>query len=113
MPISVHMLGLPRRMDSTQRTKNGKPAHSTTGVASTSSTHDIVCGATGTRRWPPIAIATPAIVSGNVHQKRRVKSSSSGLRSSSSDGMTGSSAMPQIGQFPGALRRICGCIGHV
>ncbi len=27
--------------------------------------------------------------------------------------MTGSSAMPQIGQVPGASRRISGCIGHV
>jgi hypothetical protein len=113
MPISVHMFGLPRRIESMQRTKNGKAAHSTTGVARTSSIHDIACGATGRTRCPPIATATPAIVRGSVHQNRRVKSSSSGLRSSSSDGISGSSAMPQMGQVPGALRRICGCIGHV
>jgi hypothetical protein len=32
MPISVHMFGLRLRIDCTQRTKNGQPAHSTTGV---------------------------------------------------------------------------------
>ena len=28
-------------------------------------------------------------------------------------GVIGSSAMPQIGQLPGPLRTICGCIGQV
>ncbi len=113
MPISVHMFGLRLRIESTQRTKNGQPAHSTTGVDNTSSSHDMVCGASGMNRWPPIASPTPATLNGSVHQKRRVKSTSSGFFSSSSDGISGSSAMPQIGQLPGAGRRICGCIGHV
>ena len=113
MPINVHMFGLRLRMESIQRTKNGQPAHSTTGVASTTSIHDIAEGANGMNRWPPIASTTPIAVSGSVHQKRRVKLSSSGFFSSSSDGISGSSAIPQIGQLPGAVRRICGCIGHV
>jgi hypothetical protein len=112
MPISVHMFGLRVRIDATQRTRNGQPAHSTTGVDSANSTHDIARGAIGTNACPPIASATPMTVSGSVHPKRRVKSSSSGLRSSSSEGISGSSAMPQIGQNPGAGRRICGCIGQ-
>jgi len=44
---------------------------------------------------------------------RPEKSSSSGFLSSSSDGITGSSAIPHIGQLPGAGLLICGCIGHV
>ena len=58
-------------------------------------------------------IAVTITVSGNVHQKRRRKSTNSGFCSSSSDGMTGSRVIPQIGQLPGALWRICGCIGQV
>ena len=46
------------------------------------------------------------------HQNRRVMSSSSGLLSSIVT-TRGSSAMPQIGQEPGASRTISGCIGHV
>jgi len=42
---------------------------------------------------------------------RRVKSVSSSL--GSSEGSIGSSAMPQIGQAPGASRMISGCIGQV
>jgi hypothetical protein len=60
-----------------------------------------------------MASKTPTMLSGNVHQNRRVKSSSSGFFSSSSVGISGSSAIPQIGQLPGAVRRICGCIGQV
>jgi hypothetical protein len=107
------MLGLRWRIESTQRMKNGQPAHSTTGVAMASSSHDIVAGASGMKRCPPIAMTTPTALSGSVDQNRRVKFSSSGFLSSSSVGISGSSAIPQIGQFPGAGRRICGCIGHV
>ena len=46
------------------------------------------------------------------HQNRRVMSSSSGLLSSIVT-IRGSSAIPQIGQAPGASRTISGCIGHV
>ncbi len=46
-------------------------------------------------------------------QKRRVMSSSSGLRSSASVTTRGYSAIPQIGQDPRASRTISGCIGQV
>ena len=39
--------------------------------------------------------------SGSVHQKRREKSFSSGLSSSSRLGNSGSRAMPHFGQVPG------------
>ena len=113
-PISVHMFGFPVRIESMQRRKNGAAAHNTTGVASTSSNHvRTVLETAGARRCPAMPEIATRIVSGSVHQKRRRKSTISGFSPSSSDGITGSSAMPQIGQLPGALRRISGCIGHV
>jgi hypothetical protein len=60
-----------------------------------------------------MAIIVTITVSGSVHQKRRRKSASSGLSSSSSPGITGSSAMPHFGQVPGPIWRISGCIGQV
>src|SRR5688572_14404277 len=107
------MLGLRWRIESMHRMKNGQPAQSTTGVDNTSSSHDMVLGASGMTLCPPIAKTTPTMLNGNVHQNRRLKSSSSGFFSSCSVGISGSSAMPQIGQLPGAGLRICGCIGHV
>jgi hypothetical protein len=50
--------------------------------------------------------ATPA-------QKRRVMARNSGFSVLAAAGVIGSSAMPQIGQLPGSLRTICGCIGQV
>jgi len=60
-----------------------------------------------------MASASTVSDSGRVHQKRRRKSVSSGFSSSSRLGIIGSSAMPQIGQLPGASRTICGCMGQV
>jgi hypothetical protein len=40
-------------------------------------------------------------------------STSSGFTSSASETVRGSSAMPQIGQLPGAFRTIWGCMGQV
>ena len=45
--------------------------------------------------------------------KRRVMSVNSALGPVWAVGISGSSDMPQIGQFPGPLCRICGCIGQV
>ncbi|EHL22393.1 hypothetical protein KYG_13256 [Acidovorax sp. NO-1] len=52
-------------------------------------------------RCPNMASTATINVRGSVHQKRREKSFSSGLSSSSRLGMSGSSPMPQIGQLPG------------
>ena len=113
MPISVHMFGLRLRMDCTQRTKNGQPAHSTTGVVSANSIQVRVAVGSAGREWPNIARSSTTTLSGRVHQKRRLKSRSSGFSSSSRLGISGSSAMPQIGQVPGPCWRISGCIGQV
>ncbi len=46
-------------------------------------------------------------------QNRRVMSRSSGFSASSKVGTRGSRAIPQMGQVPGSLRTISGCIGQV
>ena len=46
-------------------------------------------------------------------QNRRVMSTSSGLGPVSVPAISGSSAMPQIGQEPGPTFRISGCMGQV
>ncbi len=107
------MLGLRLRMDCAQRWKNGQAAHNTTGVLSTSSIQVRAAGDSAWKYWPNIASTSVATLSGRVHQKRRRKSVSSGFSPSSSEGIIGSSAMPQIGQVPGPSRTISGCIGQV
>ena len=94
------MFGLRCTIDCTPRTKNGQPAHSTIGSDSASSTHVCVDVAIQPSRCPNIASTVTTIVSGSVHQKRRRKSRNSGLSSSSSSGITGSSAMPHLGSVP-------------
>jgi hypothetical protein len=107
------MLGLRLATDCTPRTKNGHPAQSTIGIDSTSSTQLWVCMSMSCRRCPAMASAVTTTVKGNVHQKRRRKSTSSGLSLSSRLGISGSSAMPHFGQAPGWSWRTSGCIGHV
>ena len=105
------MFGLRFRTDAIARAKKGAPAQSTTGVASTSSSHSIQPG----RCQPnisPIATASSATVKGRAPSSRRCMSFSSGLTGSSSETVRGSSAIPQMGQEPGASRTICGCIGQ-
>jgi hypothetical protein len=116
--ISVNMLRLRVTTECQPRTKNGQPAQSTTGVASTSWAH--ATAACGKNRIGLIAgKSSPSIdqssgtVSTTPIQKRRVISMSSWFSPSSAVGASGSSAIPQIGQAPGASRRISGCIGHV
>ena len=61
----------------------------------------------------PIAANTTSTVSRTARRKRRVMSISSGFLPSSSVGVRGSSAMPQIGQLPARSRTISGCMGQV
>ena len=115
--IRVNMLRLRFTRLCQPRTKNGQPAHSTTGVPSASWIQLPTCGPP-TRciipvRWPPISRATTGTVSTSPIQKRRVKSNNSGLGATSAVATSGSRAMPQIGQLPGPTCRICGCMGQV
>ena len=113
MAIKVHMFGLRWMTDCTPRTKNGAPAHSTTGSVSSSSIQFCVPPLNRCKRWPPIASTKTANVSGKVQTKRRRKSVSSGFSPSSSVGISASSAMPHFGQAAGWSSRTSGCIGQV
>jgi len=110
------MFGLRFASESRKRTKNGQPPHNTTGVASASSSQDRILAGTMWRsagNIPPIASTSSGAVTTALTQNLRVMSTSSGLGSPSADATRGSSAMPQIGHAPGALRTISGCIGQV
>src|SRR3954451_5432703 len=109
------MLRLRLATDCGPRTKNGQPAHSTTGVGKASCTQLDGDAASGCQpnRCPPISSATTGSVSSTPIQNRRVMSMSSGFGPVSAVGVSGSSAMPQIGQEPGPSCRTSGCIGQV
>lgn len=115
--IRVNMFRFQVRTEAQPRTKKGHPAHSTTGVASTSCSHVFtVAGMTSStagNRWLPISRSTTGTASATPTQNRRVMSASSGLGPLSAVTSTGSSAIPQIGHDPGPGRRISGCIGQV
>jgi hypothetical protein len=99
--------------DAQPRSKKGSPHHNTTGVASTSCSHTAAPPGSNARKCSVIANATNGNDSATPIQNRRVMSASSGLAASAAVGAIGSSAMPQIGQLPGPLRTISGCIGQV
>ena len=112
---SVNMLRWRVTIDVQPRRKKGHPAHSTIGAVSASCAQGLIAGGT---TWmssisATIEIVSSGTVSAAATHVRRVKSTSSGLGASSSDGSSGSSAMPQIGQVPDPSLRICGCIGQV
>ena len=120
MAISVNMLALRFTSDAHPRWKNGQPHHSTTGVASSSSSQGKrrgrsngnanamnACG----HNMLPMAIASKGAVSVRPTQKRRVILRSSGF-SSSTVTVSGSSAMPHLGQGPGPVWRTSGHIGQ-
>ena len=110
------MLSERRATDCAPRTKNGQPAHSTTGVASTSSSQSFMpCGSSASmpNRCPPMSIARIGTASAAATHRRRVMPKSSSFGPSSRLASAGSSAMPQIGQLPGPTWRISGCIGQV
>ena len=108
MPISVNMLGLRFTNEAHMRSKNGHPAHRTTGALSSISAQ--ACTAGGKRwarglpgRTSDMARAKTGTVRARPTQNRRRMSASSGFSGSSRVTVRGSSAMPQIGQLPGWL----------
>ena len=104
-------------MDCQPLTKNGNPHHRTTGVARANSIHahslaeNRCCMGMEGRNAETIS-ASMGTASATLIHSRLVISASSGLVSSAVTSR-GSSAMPQIGQEPGASRTISGCIGQV
>ncbi len=115
MAINVNMLRLRVRSDCQPRWKNGHPAQSTTGVASANCTQFDTVGLSRCTpaRWLPISSRKTGSASASPTQNRRVMSSSSGFGAASAVTVSGSSAMPQIGQEPGPSCRISGCMGQV
>ena len=100
------MLRLRFTTEAQPRWKNGQPAHRTTGVDKTNSIQVAIRGARSRCRpsagmWPPISRMNTGAVSASPIQKRRVMSESSWFGGASAVTVTGSSAMPQIGQIPG------------
>ena len=104
-------------MDCQPLTKKGSPHQRTTGVASANSIHaqalaeNRCCIGIEGRNAETISASIGAASATLIHN-RLVMSANSGLASSAVTSR-GSSAIPQIGQAPGASRTICGCIGHV
>ncbi len=97
--------------DAQARSRNGQPAHRTTGVARINSTHvlqlvDI----------PNIPRTNTGTVNTTATVKRRFMSTYSGFGCSegaSNENEAGSSAIPHLGHDPGPVWRTSGCIGHV
>jgi hypothetical protein len=118
MAMSVNILRCPERSESQPRTKNGQPHHSTAGIAIANCSHCLALADKKGRRsmpktWLPMSRASRTSESGTAIVSRRMKSISSGLSVISGGTPIGSSAMPQIGQWPGPSFTISGCIGHV
>src|SRR5580692_6626176 len=117
--ISVNIFRLRVTSDRPPRTKNGQPPHKTTGVARINSIHCHALGeancisAESPGNMSAMVTTRIGIVSATETQNLRVISTSSGFFSSSTLIVLGSSAIPQIGQDPGASRTISGCIGQV
>lgn len=119
--MSVNMFRLPVRSEAAPRVSSGQPAHSTAGVASTSSTQpstgppsQVLNGAPGS--MSPIASTKVGTARAVATMQRRVMPLSSPSSASLwASTVTGSSAMPQMGharQGPaGGTRRRC--IGQV
>ena len=102
------MLRLRLTTEAQARWKNGQPAHSTTGVASTNCSQVDRRGDTRSCRpsagmCPPISRTNTGRASARPIQKRRVMSISSRFGPASAVTSSGSSAMPQIGQLPGPV----------
>src|SRR6266581_482867 len=113
-PIRVNIFGLRLTSEDQKRSKNGQPPQRTTGVARKNS---IAFRTGGARRRPRDSPSMEKSRSGKdkaaLTQNRRRMESYSGSASTSAKTSIGSSAMPQMGQVPGPICTICGCIGQV
>ena len=106
-------------MDCQPRSKNGRPPHSTTGVANASSNQarrveDTPLSAPAAPNIWAMPASSKGAVRNTLHQKRLVIEINSILGGSAVAEITrGSRAIPQIGQSPGPRWTTCGCIGQV
>ena len=109
------MFRCPVRTDARPRLKKGRPAQTTTGVASANSIQAVATAIPirHPNRCPPMSSSSRGKASAAPTQSRRIMSASSWFGGASAVISRGSSAMPQIGQLPGPTRRISGSIGQV
>ena len=106
-------------IDCAARTKNGQPPQSTTGVASS----ELDPRARPGERERVPRVAGQHVRHGDEHERRRERGAHHepprhvaelgvlGVAAAAAE--RGSSAMPQIGQLPGALAHDLGCMGQV
>jgi len=116
--ISVNMFRCRLTIEAQPRWKKGHPPQRTTGEASASWIHVIAAGERIRSTGRPgsrsdMASRKVGIDRPRQIQNRLVMSTSSGFGASRSAIWRGSRAMPQIGQVPGPVRTISGCIGQV
>ncbi len=111
------MFGLRLTTDAHARSKNGRPAHRTTGTAQASWIQFDAARLSGTAPAPPIISVIARPKTGNPAaapiQARRVMSLSSGFGGSSAVAARASRAIPHSGQLPGRSCTTSGCIGQV
>jgi len=110
------MLRFQLTTDRQPRTKNGQPPQSTTGVASSISSHcrlraEIIPAMASGQNSAAVAPRKTGMARTVLTQKRRLMSSSSPVSSSVAT-VRGSSAMPHFGQFPGWSCTTSGCMGQ-
>ena len=110
------MFGLRLTIDAHPRSKNGRPAQSTTGAAQASWIQFETVRLSGSAPAPAtisvMAMPNTGSPIAAAMRNRRVMSASSGLGASSGVTARGSSAMPHAGHAPGASRRTSGHIGQ-
>ena len=114
----MYILRLRETSEFIPRTKKGDAAQATTGIASANSIHPEISGLITLSMANPgtcSAMARTKIgrVSAKPIQKRRVMSMSSRFGPVCMLAISGSSAMPHLGQGPGPAWRTSGCIGQV
>ena len=111
------MFGLRLTIEAQPRSKNGRPAQSTTGTAQASWIQFETVRLNGSADAPAIISVIARANTGSpmaaAIRNRRVMSASSGWGASSCVTARGSSAMPHAGHGPGSARTNSGCIGQV
>lgn len=99
--IRVHILGLRVTMDFQPRAKRGAPAHKTTGKERRSCIQFSELDIKLPNKCCPMPRIKRSREKGRVMKNRFLKSESSVSFSNCAEGISGSNAIPQIGQVPG------------
>src|SRR4030088_1995805 len=112
MAMRVNMLRFRLTIERQPRTKNGQPAHRTTGVVRANwiqrdASPDIQGGAFGIK-WDIARRKTGKVSTAPIQSRRFMSVNSESSSTVAAEMFFGSRAIPQIGQAPGAFRSISG-----